>query len=68
MLGWREILAVARLSKEHGVEEAEVSLLIGDAWQGKGIGSELTRQLVKKSRGTKSCGASSPASLAITSR
>ena len=48
--GGREILAVARLSKEHGVEEAEFALLIGDAWQGKGIGSELTRRLVQIAR------------------
>ena len=48
--GGREILAVARLSKEHGVEEAEFALLIGDAWQGKGIGSELTQRLVQIAR------------------
>ena len=48
--GGRVILAVARLSKEHGVEEAEFALLIGDAWQGKGIGSELTRRLVQIAR------------------
>ena len=51
--GGREILAVARLSKEHGVEEAEFALLIGDAWQGKGIGSELTRRLVQIARDEK---------------
>ncbi len=45
-----EILAVGRLSKEHGVEEAEFALLISDAWQGKGIGTKLLRRLVQIAR------------------
>jgi acetyltransferase len=42
-----EIVGVARLSKEHGVNEAEFALLISDAWQGRGLGRQLLEQLVQ---------------------
>jgi acetyltransferase len=48
--GERRIVAVGRLSKEHALPEAEFSLLVGDPWQGKGLGSELLRRLVKIGR------------------
>jgi len=41
---------VGRLSKEHALPEAEFSLLVGDPWQGKGLGSELLRRLVQIGR------------------
>ncbi|HET7512058.1 MAG TPA: bifunctional acetate--CoA ligase family protein/GNAT family N-acetyltransferase [Chthoniobacterales bacterium] len=41
------ILAVARLSKVHGLNEAEFALLISDAWQDKGIGRELLKRLIR---------------------
>jgi acetyltransferase len=44
--GSRRIAAVGRLSKEHAVPSAEFSLLVGDAWQRRGLGSELLRRLV----------------------
>ena len=48
--GNRELLAVARLSKEHGIEEAEFAILIGDAWQRKGLGTKLLKLLVEIGR------------------
>ncbi|MGV3662177.1 MAG: bifunctional acetate--CoA ligase family protein/GNAT family N-acetyltransferase [Prosthecobacter sp.] len=46
----REILAVGRLSRRHGLDEAEFALLVGDPWQGKGLGTELLRRLVAVGR------------------
>ena len=40
------IVAVARLSKVHGLNEAEFALLISDAWQDKGVGRELLKRLI----------------------
>jgi acetyltransferase len=48
--GERRIVAVGRLSKEHALPEAEFSLLVGDPWQGRGLGSELLRRLVQIGR------------------
>lgn len=48
--GHHQILAVGRLTKEHGTEEAEFAILVSDAWQGKGLGSELLRMLVEVGR------------------
>jgi len=45
--GERHILGVGRLTKLHGANEAEFALLISDQWQGKGLGTELLRRLVK---------------------
>jgi acetyltransferase len=45
-----EIVAVARLTKLHGVNEAEFGLLISDAFQHQGLGSELLRRLVEVGR------------------
>jgi acetyltransferase len=42
----KEIIGVARLIKGHGTNEAEFAILIADAWQGKGIGTELLKLLV----------------------
>jgi acetyltransferase len=39
--GRRQIIAVARLIKAHGASEAELAIVISDAWQGKGLGTKL---------------------------
>ena len=50
--GQREILGVGRLSKLPLTEgrEAEFAILINDAWQNQGIGTELLRRLVEIAR------------------
>jgi acetyltransferase len=48
--GSHQILGVGRLIKEHGTDEAEFAILISDAWQGKGLGSELLKLLVEIGR------------------
>jgi acetyltransferase len=45
-----QILGVGRLSKLHGINEAEFALLISDAWQGLGLGTELLKRVVKVGR------------------
>jgi acetyltransferase len=44
------ILAVGRLSKRPGKNEAEFALLVGDPFQGQGLGSELLRRLLQVGR------------------
>jgi acetyltransferase len=44
------ILAIGRLSKLHGVDEARFTLLVSDAYQGQGIGRELLRRLIEVAR------------------
>ncbi|MGA1474402.1 MAG: GNAT family N-acetyltransferase, partial [Prochlorothrix sp.] len=46
----RSILGVGRLSKLHGLQEAEYALLISDAYQGKGLGTEVLQRLVQVGR------------------
>ena len=41
----REIIAVGRLQKLHGTSDAELAVLVSDAWQGHGIGPELVARL-----------------------
>jgi acetyltransferase len=48
--GERRIVAVGRLSKEHAASEAEFAIIVGDPWQGRGLGSELLRRLVQIGR------------------
>ncbi len=43
----QRILGVGRLSKIHGLNEAEFAVLVSDACHGQGLGSELLKQLVK---------------------
>jgi acetyltransferase len=45
--GTCEILAVGRLSKQHGRNEAELAALVRDEFQGKGLGTELYRRLLE---------------------
>jgi acetyltransferase len=44
--GEREIVAVGRLSKLHWRDEAEFALVVSDALQKQGLGSELLRRLI----------------------
>jgi acetyltransferase len=48
--GERTILAVGRLIKLRGANEAEYAILVNDQWQGQGIGSELLRRLIQVAR------------------
>jgi acetyltransferase len=43
----RELWGVGRLSKLHGVNEAEFSMMIADAYQCRGLGTELLRRMVE---------------------
>ena len=45
-----EILGVGRLSKLHGLDEAEWAIIISDQWQGHGLGTKLLRLLVEIGR------------------
>jgi acetyltransferase len=47
------ILGVGRLSKQHGANEAEFSVLISDHWQNQGLGFELLKQLIAIGRDEK---------------
>ncbi|MDB6138425.1 MAG: GCN5-related N-acetyltransferase [Verrucomicrobiaceae bacterium] len=46
----RELIAVGRLSRLRGVNEAEFSLTISDPWQRHGLGTELLKRLVRIGR------------------
>ncbi len=48
--GEREILAVGRLSKQHGANEAEFAIVISDQWQNRGLGTQLLNRLVQIGR------------------
>jgi acetyltransferase len=48
--GVPEVVAVARLSKLHGVSEAEAAAVIRDDFQHQGLGTELYRRLVAVAR------------------
>jgi acetyltransferase len=48
-----EILGVGRLSKLHGLDEAEWAIIISDQWQGHGLGTKLLRLLVEIGRNEK---------------
>jgi acetyltransferase len=51
--GKSEIIAVGRMSKLHGVPEAELAALVRDGFQGKGLGGELYRRLLQIARAEK---------------
>ncbi len=48
--GEHEILGVARLSKLHGVNEAEFAMLVSDPYQHQGLGTELLGRLIEVGR------------------
>ncbi len=43
----REIIAVGRIVRVHGANEAEIAVLVSDAFQHQGLGTELARQLIE---------------------
>lgn len=51
--GEQEIFGVGRLTKIHGRDEAEFAILISDAFQKKGLGTELLRRLIQVARDEK---------------
>jgi acetyltransferase len=51
--GEESILAVGRLNRLPGKNEAEVAILVSDEFQGHGLGSELMRRLILVARDEK---------------
>ena len=51
--GQREILAVGRMMKLFGSNDAEVAVLVSDQWQGRGLGKEVLARLVTVGRDEK---------------
>lgn len=51
--GERRIMAVGRLNKLHGKNEAEVAVLVSDHYQGLGLGNELLRRAIQIARDEK---------------
>ena len=51
--GTHEIIGVGRLSKAHGLNEAEFALVVSDHWQGRGLGTRLLELLVQIGRAEK---------------
>ncbi len=49
----REVIGIGRLSKAHGLDEAEFALVISDHWQGQGLGTRLLGLLVQIGRAEK---------------
>jgi acetyltransferase len=45
--GKTQIIGVARLSKLHSTDAGEFAVVVTDAWQHKGLGTELTRRLIQ---------------------
>ena len=48
--GNREIIAIGRLSRLHGKDEAEMAVLVDDRFQHQGLGTELYRRLIEVAR------------------
>ncbi|MBE9227128.1 bifunctional acetate--CoA ligase family protein/GNAT family N-acetyltransferase [Phormidium sp. LEGE 05292] len=51
--GQPQIIGISRLSKLHGTDEAEFSMLIADKYQHKGLGTEFLRRLLQIARDEK---------------
>jgi acetyltransferase len=49
----RKLLGVARLNRLHGCPEAEFAVLVADAWQGQGLGTQLLEALIPIARAEK---------------
>jgi len=45
--GEHEILGIGRLTRLHGMKEAEMAVLISDDFHGRGLGTELLRRLIQ---------------------
>ncbi len=48
--GERCIMAIARLDKVHGTEDAQFTILINDRFQGRGLGREMIQRLLQIGR------------------
>jgi acetyltransferase len=48
--GEAEIIGLGRLGKVHGRDEAECAIVISDAWQRRGLGTQLLKMLVQIGR------------------
>jgi len=48
--GEKDVIAAGRLTKARQTDEAEFAMLISDAYQGRGIGSELLKRLLQIGR------------------
>jgi acetyltransferase len=48
--GERHVMGIVRLSRIHSTNEARLSILIGDPYQGIGLGGELVRRAVEVAR------------------
>lgn len=48
--GSPEIIAIGRLSRLHGKDEAEMAVLVDDRFQHQGLGTELYRRLIEVAR------------------
>jgi len=49
----RKVIAVGRINRLHGTNDAEFAVLVSDAWQGRGLGSHLLEALVHIGRAEK---------------
>ncbi|MCZ7671999.1 MAG: GNAT family N-acetyltransferase [Chloroflexi bacterium] len=49
--GENEIVAAGRLTRDHATTEAEYAILVSDAYQRMGVGSQLLRRLLEIGRG-----------------
>ncbi|HEX7894393.1 MAG TPA: GNAT family N-acetyltransferase, partial [Terriglobales bacterium] len=45
-----EIIGVGRMNRIHGTQEAEVAIIVTDAYQNRGIGEELLRRVIRVAR------------------
>lgn len=48
-----KIIAIARLSKHRYLDEAELAIVVSDQYQGRGLGTELFKQLIEVARAEK---------------
>lgn len=46
----REIIAVGRINRLRGTSEAQFALLVGDPWQGRGLGTAVMKALIDVGR------------------
>jgi acetyltransferase len=42
-----QMMGISRIIIEHDLKNAEFSVLVGDAWQGKGVGAELLKNSLR---------------------